>query len=209
MPADITDVSEYTDPIVVPTNGDAVNGEGLLELAQGLSNRTAYLHDAVLGLGTGGAAYANNLNGLYNPSSRFAFIPDTIDSEVVMGWSQTSVTDAGMLLFKLDTPKVGTLDAVIVKLAHSGTHSGMPGTMPNIKVYSQSYAVGPAARVELDTQVDTSANETAYESLHSITIFGLGAVCAEGVEYFLELTGENGANKQPGLMLIAIETVVF
>lgn len=207
MPANITDVAEFTDPIVVPTNGDAVNGEGLLELAQGLSNRTRLLEDQVVG--PAGNAYANNVNGLWNPGDRWFFITDTIDSEEVMGWSQTDVTDPGTLLFKLDTPKEGTLDAVIVALAHSGTHAGLPAVMPNIKVYVQSYAVGPAQRTELDTQVDVSASVPAYEGLHSITIFGLAAACGQGASYFLEVTGEDGVNAQPGLTIVSIDTVVL
>src|SRR5690349_19116610 len=48
MPKNLTDVSSFTSPIVVPVGGDVRNAESVETPFQGLSNRTKYLYDAIV-----------------------------------------------------------------------------------------------------------------------------------------------------------------
>lgn len=45
MPANVTDSSTFTSPIVVPTDGDTRNAASVLTAFQGLANRTKYVKD--------------------------------------------------------------------------------------------------------------------------------------------------------------------
>lgn len=54
MPANITDVSTFTDPIVVPADTDPADRAYIVALAQGLANRTRELANRIGGAGGGG-----------------------------------------------------------------------------------------------------------------------------------------------------------
>lgn len=62
MPAPIIDVSEFTDPIVRPTDGDPVNGASVLDAFQGLANRTRNLANRI-GSGDGSTEWAYESGG--------------------------------------------------------------------------------------------------------------------------------------------------
>ena len=47
MPANVTDSSTFTSPIVVPTDGDTRNAASVLTAFQGLANRTKYPYDFI------------------------------------------------------------------------------------------------------------------------------------------------------------------
>ena len=220
MPQNITDASSWTTTVVAPANGDPVDGDGLEVLAQGLSNRTKRLRDAVFtireNLGVLAAYRDYNVSG-----PRFTPFGGGSNGAT---WLQDSVATAGAVAFHLPhLPTVGTITAVRLVLgwgtdAGSGQHAAsLPATKPQIQYVEHpielvNLSSANADPIESTPVVDPSGTLSAYLNMHTIQISGgqfhanhiLNLATARRPRY-LVINGETGANSTPGLGLYFIE----
>lgn len=86
------------------------------------------------------------------------------------------------------------------------THAALPATLPSLLLRKRPLSTGVAATV--GTVTDAPANLAAYEAYHALTLnIGDGVAPINGTDdYWLQLTGESGANSVvDSLALIALE----
>jgi hypothetical protein len=123
------------------------------------------------------------------------------------GWNQEEATDgAGYLVFDFPPlpPEATTIVSVTAYVSAFG-HSGLPATKPIVYFSSVVLADGTLAEV---SQADTSANQPAYDTFHSIELVVNHAI-DPGEKYWIRFTGETGANSiDKKLTLLAIRVTV-
>lgn len=117
---------------------------------------------------------------------------------------------------KIQLPPIApglTITAVSVSLGSTVSHSGLPATMPQLSLYASGIAAidpgPPVSFIVGAAQVDTSANLSAYEFLHSITVSGLSHTVGSNAWFFLSLRGEGGTNSQANALKVYSASVTF
>lgn len=88
MPVNVTDVSTFTDPIVIPADSDPADRTYIITLAQGLANRTRYLkdeRDAIQGIVRPDLAASR---GMYMHAIQGTPGWDSVDPTPRPGWNQ-------------------------------------------------------------------------------------------------------------------------
>jgi hypothetical protein len=96
-------------------------------------------------------------------------------------------------------PCAGTITRVDVRIQGdpNSTHVGLPANMPSMAV--NKYTATTGAISVLGTGTDTSANLTAYRTLHTISVTGLNEDLTAAISnnfYDVKFTGEYGANSE-------------
>jgi hypothetical protein len=125
-----------------------------------------------------------------------------------VGFVQQKIVGAEEAFCPLDFPTGTTVTGASVSVDGSwsgNTHGGMVGNKPALGIMSMNLTSGALA-TEMAFVTDTSANQAAYEAVHSIVISG-ALVFAAGKQYFLVLRGEAGANAQAGCLAILTASV--
>lgn len=196
MPVNITDADAFTTPVVVAANGEAANQTEKVLTAQALANRTLYLATRTPGA-VAGQRVAIPLVAVANTSARWTF------DSAQMQWDQTDVTSAGALVFPLVLPVA--CDIVSVRLRLLGSHATAPAGLPAVTVYSNDGAGGGSASEGTATHPGTG-----YDVLATLT-----ATVASGAydpalakRWYVEVTGESGANSATGLLLLSLDVEV-
>lgn len=194
MPGNITDSDTFSDPIVHPTDGDAVNGAGIELVAQGLANRTRWLLNRILG------ATAQTIIVPPIPAAQegeyfaTASMPaDTTDGAMLQ--SGVPGSDPICKCFLVGLPRTGTITGVRANVFGawaSAVHGALPSSMPSIQLWKMNAQSGALAQVG-STATDTSANVAAYEVAHQLSIASISQTI-EGFVFFVLVRGEDDTN---------------
>lgn len=186
----VTGTDTWVDEVRVIDDGDSCSNAEHGATATDLANRTTHVRNAVPGVAP----------------SLVVKVPLTAwsSSKWVQGstvnlatWVNNDTSAAGELNFHVPTTLKGKITAV--KVYVTGTngfgspHAALPATKPVLRLVSQELAVGATV---VASQTDPSATVGAYNANHTIEITGLSSPFALGREYFVQLTGETGANAE-------------
>ncbi len=174
--------------ITVPVSGRA---NVLRNLGINLHKRIRWISERVRGIGAAASPIrwcpiAQNADGAYwtvSASATSGVATPYVRQGTISGfWVVCSVPEL---------PPNAVISNLQVQVSSPVTHSGtLPAVMPRIAIAGVD-ATGTA--VEIASQVDTSANTTVYEALHTITVT-LSTPVLPGLAYTLQVRGENGAN---------------
>jgi hypothetical protein len=212
MAKNLTDANTYPAAITVPVDGDALSGASVETAYQGLANRTNFLGRRMPGSGldtaTAGmflslfAAAPLNLPDFGSGDAEWQ--PGSANIGGVgpwPGWIQSDAATGGAdnapILF-WDLPYLPRTRCTGITLSlrgdvtGGGAHgaAGLPALMPTMTLYSLA-----AAPLVVASQVDTSANASAYDGIHTIALSGLTLdLGALSPLHRLALAGEARAN---------------
>lgn len=126
MPENITDVSTFTDPIVVPADSDPADRTYVLTLAQGLANRTRRLANLLGGAnGSGNWAYPS-------PRARTTAVPLTsgISGSGAWSWNGSAWSAAGvgnLLWLPIALPFGAELEKIVAVVTPAGVSTFRAG----------------------------------------------------------------------------------
>jgi hypothetical protein len=101
-------------------------------------------------------------------------------------------------------PQLATVTSVVAEVqGDPGSHSALPGSMPDLRLYRVA-AYGAVTLV--DNQTDTSADYTAFETGHLITLSGQSELVVNGSGNLIAmLTNEGSTNSQAGFRVYRIQ----
>ena len=220
MPQNITDVPGWTAPLVVPANGDAVDGDGWLVHGQGVGNRTSYLREGVPGRASSYVLRFLPPVAGFNESDRFQYQIAGV-SGGMPAWNQIDVTDAGGIEIDLtnNLPTVGEITKITAVVMFtggegSGQHAAaMPGTKPTLTYHEDSLIdLSEGGFFASPTVTDPTVTLTPYLNLHRIDLTSFHANHDLTLSSFrtrkIRFTGETGANSTAGMGLLAIEVTI-
>lgn len=204
MPQNITEVPGWDAPLTAPAGADVRNSASVLAALQKVANRFGRIAQRVAGL-SGSVNVEVPLTPVLNANSRFS--PPTSGS---LWWQQTSIADAGELLFPIFQPNAGQITQVVAKLEGGSGHSALPATKPTLEIRQVGITASSYVSVSAGgPTVDGSASVGAYEDAHSITISTVvGADLGIDETHYISFKGEAGAEAQTGLRLVRIYVVV-
>jgi hypothetical protein len=194
MPQNITGTNVNTSPIVVPDNGDPVDGAGLALATQGLANTITYTQDKILGIGPDRFIAIPML-----PIMNFSNIwTNNVGDAGGMGYWIQSTNAGGEIQFPLPVLPFGFLKEVYVWLVGQG-HGALPANKPRLRVYKRLNVttVGglfPSSSIEGATITDGSANVAAYEVVHSLAKTGMALALDYAHTYNISVIGESSTN---------------
>ena len=197
MPVNITPVDAFTDPVQGPADGEAVNSANAILGLQDLADRTLYCNNRIVGTNQGQVI---DVPFSAEHSGTAVWSPDT------WGFSQVSDATAGADFHIVLPASVNRIDAVFARLRPAGSHAGLPGSMPRLKLFEADFSTsGVITFTELEDIVDPSASVAAYELTHSFDSGAISHVVAPGLkQYFFRFTGEQGTNFKTGLQLFRL-----
>lgn len=115
------------------------------------------------------------------------------------GRKWTNATLNGTVEYDLDAPNGCTLTSVTAVITPAGAHGALP-TMPRLQVLK----IGPTGTVvSTTTQVDTSADVTAYQTQHTITVSlsNMAVDTSDGTRFVVVLQAETGGSGITGTVL--------
>lgn len=145
-------------------------------------------------------------DALSNANARF-----TRGTDFKADWSQTDVTDAGELVFRVPILLATARELDTVRLAvypDVGPRAALPTTMPGFVFGYRNLATG--VDVTLATVTDASASVATYETCHWIEASGIGHAYAPVYgfrQYWIAISGEAdaGANAVIGLCVGSLQ----
>jgi len=186
MTANITDVDEFTDPVVVPSDGEAATNASILLYVQKLSNRTRYLRNRLLklaGMYTDGTVQIDICNGVGSLGA------------VAWVWSDTQWVSVGNAQYvtipiqAADLPSGATLTGYSVRV-----NPGIARATTGNRVQTAVYKVSAAGASSLVTSSDTYDDGTTTDQAVAKT--GLTEVIDRSLySYYLRVTsGSDGAS---------------
>ncbi len=198
MPANITDVSVFTTPVVVPVDGDLVSGADRTLDTQALANRTRYLRDRVLGAEDESFVIlplccAHSSPFSLGGSQLWSFFHNTI----VSLWVNADVSNVATLVLDV-TPYIPvgvtvTQVRAFLSSAWGGpTHTGLPATLPKV-FFHEWDPNSPYMPTYTATGTDPSVSAGAYNAEHVIAP-AVSRLISPFKRYTIELTGETGTN---------------
>jgi hypothetical protein len=213
MPNPITDSDVFTDPLQMPIDGEVVDASDFLSTTvQGLANRTRnnrnriatleeLLSDITVPVPLVPTANQDTASG---GSARFTWTHIALGRGLV----QSSVASVGYLVFPFPLLPPGAVTIVEAK-AHLLVLTGRGGFTFTKPTLAFDYVPLSTGVPVLGTPVaDASANLTAYETVHSITL-PIARTISASERYWLRFTGENGADAAADkLTLFALEITV-
>lgn len=197
MSSALTETNEWTDPVVAITDSDVIEQTVLRTPLQGILNRTKRLASRLVGGAT---------------ASTFEFL---LGSAVCHAHWKPSIVDAGTGYLLIDNtggglenklafffvPPVGCkIDEIHCRVdGGAGRASGLlPASPPQISLLYRDLSIDSSGGVAGSTAADSSADVTAYQLRHNISATAINhTVLAERI-YWVELTGEHGANSESG-----------
>lgn len=199
MTTNVTGTNVYTSPVIVPANGEAVDGAGLVVSAQGLANQIEHTRQRLLGVATN---YKWELPLQYpwaNTNTRF-----TVSASGY--WEQTSVADGGPIYFQAaPMPAFGTIKEVHLEVANV-VHGAFPAVRPFMNIFKHGNILGDAAfgsgggtgPLGASYASDPTVAIADYDNVHLISVTGLSEVLTDYNRYMLVVSGESGANSLVG-----------
>lgn len=122
MTTNITDVDEFTDPIVAPDDGDAANGTAFQLSPQGLANRTRWIINRLLNGAEGGSK---------TPSAPIEILGDGGGTGYGLSVEELRVVNSLLLQGKTITPPTAARYQVI------GTDIALAGLFPLIESFKE------------------------------------------------------------------------
>lgn len=193
----VTGADAWVDQVRVIDDGDSCNNAEHGATATDLASRTTHLRNAVPGVAPSIIVQVN-LAAFY--SSNWV-----AGSTVTFGtWVNSTTSSAGGLVFHVPTTLKGKITAVKVHVTGtSGAgagHAALPATKPILSLVRHKLADGVTT---VASQADPSVTVGAYNANHTIELTGLNATFEEGREYFVQLTGETGANAEDAKFRLA------
>lgn len=133
----------------------------------------------------------------------------TVHAYVDQNATPTTPGSGPQLALYLDQLPIGmVVTSVTIYLSGNAGHVGLPGTMPTLAVSHYAAGSGYTAGVSLGTATDGSANTTAYQAYHALTLSGLSYTVAQNDVLLLVFTSESGANALSSLNLYPNALVV-
>jgi hypothetical protein len=183
MPSLITDVSTFTDPISVPTDGDPVAGPSLALFVQGLSNRSRWLKNLIeqVDVSAGKFNYATPVDVTFQVPIEWGNAGTYAASGSVLGFDAGTGlrvfllgSGGAVVAFPIAVPAGSTLKSVTGRIS-MGT-AGAPGQM-TLSVWRHDGTEN--APLQLGA-TSTAAAGTGYKNL---TVSGLSEVGAVGYTY--------------------------
>lgn len=205
MPANITEVNAYTDPVTIPAAGDPVNAAGWLTALQAVTNRLKYIRTRGIFVAAT-QKICLNLQGAVG--TNFSFVSNGGPGSNAVGWKQTNAAGGNVFLgFWVPSSFVGhSITKVIAYFRPQGsgaTHAGLPANQPQVGLRRQPQDAAVLAVVGSDTQL-ADGSVVAYEAPRSITNTQAHAISAADT-YYVAFTGESGANALVDLLLTRVE----
>lgn len=181
-------------PIVVPDNGDDFTASCavLLTGMQQIDDREQALR--LLAGATTGVVVVKSFPLRAVPSTGAQWTFGIANNAL---WTYQHVLGQSVWFELPELPVGAKLVSVTIRLGGGNpiglaisTHSALPATMPQIRLWSQTDGVATQLG---STAVDSSANVSAYNAMHSLTVT-VNHTILTATSYMLELDGENGAN---------------
>jgi hypothetical protein len=181
--------------ILVPDDGDAANAASVETGFVDVGNRTLWNYNRTVEA-VGGALVFPLAPFDYDGVNRWTFFLS------LMAYQNSNVAGNEAMVVALPTLHNCDFDSVTAVVhgdgGGAGPHVGLPGTMPQIRLYRQTVSTATTAIV--GTQADTSAGVAAYETIHTI-VLSFGAQSYDGdSSYWLAIQGETGANSIAGAL---------
>jgi hypothetical protein len=201
MPHNLTPVSEYTGNVSVPVGGDPRTALSVEVPFQTLTNRAAWLRDQTLEL---------QYKGVTRQIATEAYSPINFIAPYVLSggggpyWRQLSTPTANdHVVYRLGMPQGATLNSITVRLQGAAAHVGLPASVPTLRllrVDATDFTSGWVLQGSISS--DLSANTTAYQAVHTITVGSLSVVVDNAqYNYFACVSGEGSTNALSGLLV--------
>lgn len=186
----VTGADAWVDQVRVIDDGDSCSNAEHGATATDLASRTTHLRNALPGVAPSIIVQVNL--AAFNADN---WVPG---STISFGqWVNSDTTGAGFLVFHFPTNLKGKITAVKAHVmgtsAAGAGHAALPATKPVLTLVRHKFADGLTT---VASQADPSATVGAYNAAHTIELTGLNATLEEGREYFIQLTGETGANAE-------------
>jgi len=109
----------------------------------------------------------------------------------------TNLTTGTELDLPIDPPQGCVISTVVVRYQGASLHGGLPGTMPAVAL--KYYDTSSNLNITVSSGSDTSANTTAFQTEHSITLSSVNHTVDKTTRrYFVSVTAESGANALTG-----------
>lgn len=170
-------------------------------MGRGLARWIRYLFDRLPGADQGSHGLVIPLVQLGVPASgsTWGLIEDADGSKII----QSTVGGSEVIRLTLPLPSKGFLKTVHLYVkGGDGTpqHGALPGTKPAVALRRKALIPGSPllfSESVVATATDGSANVTAYEQAHAISLTGLSVnldTANPNLDMFLRVTGESGAN---------------
>jgi hypothetical protein len=140
---------------------------------------------------------------------RYAF-GAAASSGVALGSSGfvTSAATVQTIWYPILGPHGATVTAVTVYYDGAPAHAALPVEMPVISV--QTEVVSSGSVVQIGAQVDTSANTTAFQARHAVTLSGLSHVLNRATTLsYVRLTTEWDTNALSGAIISPVALVTY
>ena len=205
MPSGIVESAVWTPFIYSPEDGEAADKDSVKDnFIQGLTNRTAYLHQPAA---SGSAQYPLKERNLVRFVSAVPFVSPSASWSMgsLLQWT-TSVTTASYLWFPVDVPNgclVTGFQAIVT--GGAGHTASLPTTMPTLRFYMLDLNGSITSYGE---KIDPSADKAAFELRHPIVMSGVTAVAIDKSMYrpYLKFESESdtGSNARAGLIVHSV-----
>lgn len=200
--------ASYHATIDVPSDSDRRNMTKIRGCLEYLQDGVQYLRSRMAG-----AADTNiivpGIKGGYSSGEGTVW---TFGANAGPYWSQGTGSQS-LLMWDLSPylPNVCKISDFRVYVQAASGHSALPSTMPALKLMRRQFADAPnASWVDVDSQVDTSGNTSAYQAGHTIRKYGLAHSyqVSAGWLWALGLSGEGGSNFIAGLAVLRPMVVI-
>jgi hypothetical protein len=207
MPTNISEITEYTTPVVVPNDGELITGADRLLTAQALANRAQYLRQT--GWGSRAATFrsvplSNFVPNQFVVPQQYQY--SSVSPPGIGTWTQLVVSAAVPLLLDLDLPPGVTLTRVTLTVDGDaggvGVHGALPATMPDLSLIITN--PNSAGVFTTDTVVDASPDVATYDGPHFIDLV-VSRFAVEDRRHQVRFRGETGANSQAGLTVFGLQ----
>lgn len=195
MPTTVTESDVFTASLSVPNDTELATRASLEQFVQGLANRTRHLFNRSVMSSATGVWIHVPLAPVLNDNARFTHTDND-------GWIQSSVASAGKLRFPvpcvLHSGKINRVRARVAGLSDLATHVALPATKPTLNLLrmDSNFAAPDTLAGIASVVTDPSASFTDYNLIHTIELdlSALSITFAENYVYYVDLTGETGAN---------------
>jgi hypothetical protein len=170
-----------------PSNAIEIGGAGLSLGTYPALTTVSYTVPFLAAEGMAGHINASTSDPSWDPFSEIGGFPYMV---------QTDESNA-YLYIPISPPIGATITAVTLTVNGGGdSHAGLPAEMPVLKLV---YTTGTTTVTSVDSATDSSADVSAYEVDHTISLSPNHVVVASR-RYFLQLRGEHGSNTLPGAL---------
>lgn len=125
-------------------------------------------------------------------------------SNGVSYWEQVSIADADQVVIPIHLfPMFGKITMIGASICGGSGHSALPATMPTVTLCRRLCSADVAsALTDISSVTDASATKEAYELTHQVTRADVNHIFAYNYEYYLRVTGEEGAGSEIGLRIV-------